>query len=95
MNTAVIYQVNVEENIDGQIFYHSYPCSTKKIATELFRNEISKINDTKNHFYQFREYNNDYYCFSVTEEKDYFYINDMCDDYYVEITISEELLYIE
>ena len=36
------------------------------------------------------EYNNESNC-----SCNYFYINDMCDDYYVEITISEELLYIE
>ena len=81
-----IYLVQVEDNIDGEIYFDTIPCSTIEIARKSMEEQKEFIRKKSQHFNGFSD-NGEY---EIEETEDKFYINDPSDDYYIYMWIVEK-----
>ena len=86
-----IYLVEQESNVDGELYFYAYPCSTFEKAKEVLERVKQEILSVCIHYksYTKEELEEN---FEIEENNTRWFINDPCDDYYEELTIIEKVV---
>lgn len=84
-----IYLVYLESMVDGEAFFTAVPCKTLKKAKEVLREERDAILKEGHHWKVWSSIEEmEEEGIEVTDEEEYFYINDPSDNYYEDYKIE-------
>lgn len=83
-----VWIVELESNVDGEVYFMTIPCSTKKKAKAILKQEKERVLLESSHFKGFtdEEFKEN---FEVEETEESYLLIDPCDDYYESYTIHK------